>query len=71
MLDWLSKKRREEKRKQADEDKLRASLSEKLARYEESQQTAPSDACDDDHTELMVDGKKLRVPKTQIDMADA
>ena len=71
MLDWLSKKRREEKRKQAEEDKLRASLSEKLARYEESQQTAPSNASDADHTELMVDGKKLRIPKTQIDMADA
>ena len=71
MIDWLSKKRREEKRKQDDEQKLRASLSEKLARYEESQQTSPDNAGDDDHTELMVDGKKLRVPKTQIDLADA
>ena len=71
MIDWLSKKRREEKRKQAEEDKLRASLSEKLARYEESQNTAPPDTGDDDHTELMIDGKKLRVPKTQIDLADA
>ena len=71
MIDWLSKKRREEKLKQADEKKLRASLSEKLARYEESQQTSPADANDDDHTELMVNGKKVRVSKTQIDLADA
>ncbi len=46
-------------------------MAEKLARYQESQQTQPADAGDDDHTELMVDGKKLRVPKTQIDLADA
>ena len=71
MIDWLSKKHREQKRKDADEQKLRASISEKLARYEESQQTSPADASDDDHTELMVDGKKIRVPKTQIDLADA
>ena len=71
MIDWLSKKRREEKRKQAEEQKLRASLSEKLARYEAAQQTAEAEAGDDDHTELMVDGKKIRVPKTQIDLADA
>ena len=69
VIDWISKKRREEKRKNAEEQKLKDSISEKLARYEESQQTSPDDA-DDDHTELMVDGKKLRVPKTQIDLAD-
>ena len=71
MIDWLSKKRREEKRKQAEEQKLRASLSEKLALYEAAQQTAEAEAGDDDHTELMVDGKKIRVPKTQTDLADA
>jgi hypothetical protein len=71
VINWLSKKRSEKKRKEADEQKLRASLSEKLARYEESRQTSPADANDDDHTELMVNGKKIRVSKTQIDLADA
>ena len=68
MIDWLSKKRREEKRKQADEKELKASLSEKLAAYERSQEVSPDDP--DDHTELMVNGKKVRVSKTQIDLAE-
>lgn len=71
VIDWLSKKRREAKRKETDEQKLRASLCEKLALYEAAQKTPPTDTSDDDHTELMVNGKKVRVSKTQIDLADA
>ena len=68
MIDWLSKKRREEKRKQAHEQDLRASLSEKLKQYEASREVNLDDA--DDHTELMINGKKVRVAKQQINLAD-
>ena len=71
MIDWLSTTRREEKRKQADELKLRASLAEKLARYEATLQTNTDVTDEDDHTELMVNGKILRVSKTQIDLNEA
>lgn len=69
MIDWLSKKRREEKRKQAEEQKLRDSLSEKLAAYEKTQDINLDDS-DNDHTELVVNGKKIRVSKTQIDLTE-
>ena len=69
MIDWLSKKRREEKRKQAEEQKLRDSLSEKLAAYEKTQDLNLDDG-DNDHTELVVNGKKIRVSKTQIDLTE-
>ena len=68
MIDWLSKKSREEKRKNTEEQELRASLSEKLAAYERTQELNLVD--DDDHTELMLNGKKIRVSKTQIDLAE-
>ena len=71
MIDWLSKKSREEKRKQAEEEKLKASLSEKLAEYERSQELSPDDPGDNDHTELVINGKKVRVSKTQIDLSEA
>ena len=70
MVGWLSKKRQEAKRKEADEQKLKDSISEKLAEYEASREVSPDDPGDNDHTELVVDGKKLRVPKTQIDLSD-
>ena len=69
VLDFLSKKRREEKRKDQEEQKLKASLSEKLAEYERTQDINLE--ADDDHTELIVNGKKVRVAKTQIDLADS
>ena len=69
MIDWLSKKSREEKRKDSEEQKLKASLSEKVAEYERTQDLN-LEFTDEDHTELMVNGKKLRVPKTQIDLAE-
>ena len=68
MIDWLSKKRREEKRKQVQEKDLRASLSEKLKQYEASREVNLDAA--DDHTEMMINGKKLRVPKQQIDLGE-
>ena len=69
VIDWLSKKSREEKRKNAEEQELRASLSEKLAAYQRTQELNLVDT-DDDHTEMMLNGKKVRVSKTQIDLAE-
>ena len=69
MIDWLSKKRREQKRKEAEEQKLRASLSEKLARYEESQKKSTSAAGADDHTEMTVNGKNvISMVRSMIDL---
>ena len=65
MLDWLSKKKREEKEKQIREEELKKSLSEKLAHYQEKQQEAV-----DDHTELFINGKKVRVAKEQINLGE-
>ena len=65
MLDWLSKKKREEKEKQIREEKLKKSLSEKLAHYQEKQQEPV-----DDHTELFINGKKVRVAKEQINLGE-
>ena len=65
MLDWLSKKKREEKEKQIREEELKKSLSEKLAHYQEKQQEPV-----DDHTELFINGKKVRVAKEQINLGE-
>ncbi len=65
MLDWISKKKNEQKRKAEREEALKRSLSEKLAQYEQKQEEPV-----DDHTELLINGKKLRVPKELIDLAD-
>ena len=65
MLDWLSKKRKEEKQKQQREEELKKSLSEKLAQYQEKMQEPV-----DDHTELFLNGKKIRVAKEQITLEE-
>ena len=70
MIDWLSKERRERKRKEAQEKQLRASLSAKLSRYEQSQHDSKNAAAEDDHTELVLGGKKIRVAKKQITLTD-
>lgn len=68
MLDFLGKKSREDKRKQSEENDLRASLAEKLAAYERTQDINLDDSSDD-HTLLELNGKMVRVPKTQIDFS--
>ena len=45
-------------------------MSEKLAAYERTQDLNLDDT-DDDHTEMMLNGKKVRVSKTQIDLSEA
>lgn len=65
MIEWISKKQRETKRRRADELKLRRSIAEKLSRYEE-----PADDPIDDYTELLINGEKVRVAKEQITITD-
>ena len=49
---------------------MRASLSEKISQYEASRQTSNAESDVDDHTELMVNGKKVRVAKQQITLTE-
>jgi hypothetical protein len=66
VLDWISKKRRDKKRKEAQEKILKKSLAEKISNYNnligESQK---------DFTEVTIGGKKLRVAKEQITLTAA
>ena len=61
MIKWLSKKRSDDKPKEIQEQELKKSLSKKLSEYESQNNEAK-----DDFTELVVNGKKLRVAKEQI-----
>lgn len=66
MIDWISKKRREEKRREAHERQLKKSLAEKISQYEQSNRNLIDHSPEDDFTELFIDGKKRRVAKEQI-----
>ena len=70
VFDWLSKESKAQKLKQLQERELKDSLSKKLSRYKEDQQAALSGSLDNDHTELVLNGRKLRVAKKQITITD-
>lgn len=70
MIDWISKKHKEKKRKEDHEKALRESLARKVSRYEEEHSGPAGDESGQDYTELLVDGKKLRVAKQVIDVTD-
>jgi hypothetical protein len=65
MFDWLSRQRREKKRKDAHENELKKSLASKVAHYEKY-----VDSAHDDFTEVAINGKKVRVAKKQITIND-
>lgn len=65
MFDWISKKRREKKRKDAHEQELKRTLASKVANYENNKHAAQND-----FTEVAIGGKKLRVAKEQITIND-
>ncbi len=65
MLDWFSSDSKEKARKAKKEADLKRSLAAKLAQYEEAMNDSP-----DDHTEVVIDGKKLRVAKEQITLSE-
>lgn len=70
MIDWISKKQREKKRDEAHEKALRESLAAKVSQYEKEHSEPADGEGEQDYTELLVDGKKLRVAKQVIDVTD-
>ena len=66
MIDWISKKHGENKRREARERQLKKSLAEKIAQYERSRINAIDNSPVEDSTEIFIDGRKLRVAKEQI-----
>jgi len=65
MIDWLSKSNRDQKKKDAQEKDLKQRLADKISQYEDHAANQV-----DDHTEVFIGGKKLRVAKEQIDIGD-
>jgi hypothetical protein len=65
MLDWLSKSNRDQKKKDAQEKDLKQRLADKISQYEDHAAKQ-----EDDHTEIFIDGKKIRVAKEQINIGD-
>ena len=61
MIDWISKEGRERKARDKREKELKQSLAEKVSQYQQA-----SEKVSDDHTEVFIGGKKLRVAKEQI-----
>ena len=70
MIDWISKKQRDKKSKEAHERALRESIAEKLSRYEDARSDSADNADNQDFTELYVNGKKVRVAKQEITVTD-
>ena len=70
MLDWISKKRRDKKRKEAHEKILKKSLAEKVSKYESYIYNNHIGESKKDFTDITIGGEKLRVAKEQITLTD-
>ena len=70
MIDWLSKKQREKKRKEARELELRNSLAQKVSHFQQSHVETADESDEQDFTELLIDGVRLRVAKEEITILD-
>jgi hypothetical protein len=66
MLDWISKKRRDKKRKEAQERILKKSLAEKISKFDSHNYNNHIGESENDFTNITIDGEKLRVAKEQI-----
>ena len=66
MIGWISKKNKENQRREAQERQLKESLAEKVSQYERSREKLIDNPPVEDSTEIFIDGKKLRVAKEQI-----
>jgi hypothetical protein len=66
MFDWISKKRRDKKRKEAHEKILKKSLAEKVLKYDSHIYNNHIGESENDFTNITIDGEKLRVAKEQI-----
>lgn len=71
MIEWISKKHREQKRREAHERQLKKSLAKKISRYEQTRGNSGDNPPAEDFTEVLIDGKKLRVAKQQITIRGA
>jgi len=65
MLDWIFKKRRNKKRRDAQEQELKRSLANKISKYVDS-----IDTKENDFTDLTINGKKMRIAKENITLFD-
>ena len=65
MIDWISKSNRKQKDRDAHERELRKSLAEKISTLEAIESEEPND-----HTEIVLNGRRLRVAKEQITIYD-
>lgn len=70
MIDWLSKKQREKKQKEAHELELRNSLAQKVSQFEQSYSRATGGFDGEDFTDLLIDGVRVRVAKEEITIYD-
>lgn len=62
------KDRREKKRKQEQEQKLKKSLAEKVSLLEDREKNSGKD--DTDYTEMMIDGERVKVKTERITIKD-
>ena len=65
MLDWISKKRRDKKRREAHEKILKKSLAEKISKYDNRIGESKND-----FTEITIGSEILRVAIEQITLTD-
>ena len=65
MIDWLSKKRSDKKRREAHEQALKNSLADKIAQYE-----SQFNAVNNGFTNITIDGETHRMAKEHITLAD-
>jgi hypothetical protein len=63
---WISKKRRDKKRKEANEKILKKSLAEKVSKFDSHNYNNHIGESKKDFTDITIGGEKLRVAKEQI-----
>ena len=70
MLDWISKKRRDKKRRAAHEKVLKKALAEKISKYDSRIYNNRIGESRNDFTEITIGGEILRVAIEQITLTD-
>ena len=70
MLDWIFKKRRDNKRKEAHEKILKKSLAEKVSKFDSHNYNNHIGESKNDFTEITIGGEILRVAIEQITLTD-
>ena len=70
MLDWISKKRRDKKRREAHEQVLKKALADKISKYDSHIYNNHIGESKNDFTEITIGGEILRVAIEQITLTD-